>query len=155
MHGLKIDDLDLEILQHLVSDSKITLKELSKKIVIPPSTIHARIKKMEKQGIIDRYTLKINFRAIGLEIMAFVMISFDKNQTNLDQVEVARKISKIPKVQEVYIIAGEFDILLKVRALSIDDLSDLVVKELKKINGVGHTLTHIVLTTIKESDIFF
>jgi len=152
MSQFQLDDLDLEILTELGKNSKAPLKNISKKLGVPASTIHTRIKRLEKNKVIRTYVPKIDYKKIGVEILAFVMISFDKSQTNLDQEEVAQKIAKVPNVQEVNIIAGQFDILLKIRAKSIDDLGKLVVKRLKNINGVGHTITYIVLNNVIEKN---
>ena len=151
MKQLVLDDLDFALLELLSLNGKQSLHELSKKLEVPRSTIHASISKLERKGVIKTYAALIDHRMLGLDLLAFVMISFDKRETKLDQEAVAKKIGKLNQVQEVFIIAGEFDILVKVRASSIDDLGDLVVKDLKEISGVGNTLTHIVLKTIKES----
>ncbi len=78
------------------------------------------------------------------------MVSFEKSDNTPDQLIVAENISKFERVEEVHIIAGEFDILLKVRAKNIEDLGIFVTKELKEVNGVGGTRTLVSLSNVKQ-----
>lgn len=149
---LRLDEDDFHILHELQVDSSQSLSTLSTKLHLPKSTIHARMKKLGEKGVIERQTIRINTELLGFEMLAFIMINFDQHYTNLDQEEVAKKIAKIPLVEEVHLIAGEWDILIKVRTRGINELGDFSVKKLKTVEGLGKSLTFVVLKNIKDSN---
>ncbi|MDH5402855.1 MAG: Lrp/AsnC family transcriptional regulator [Candidatus Heimdallarchaeota archaeon] len=145
-----LDLLDFQILNILKTNSQKPLKEIAEQLDSKASTIHARIKKLEQKGIIKNYTIYIDYNIIGYPLVAFIMLNFDKTETNLPQDEVAKQMANLPIVQEVHLIAGEYDIILKVTAKDIDDLGQFVTKTLKKIKGVGSSRTFVSLNKIKE-----
>lgn len=138
------------ILDILQSDCKKSMREIAKLTQLPISTVFTRVKKLENKGIIQGYKAKLNREKLGYKILAFILVSY--KPTKLTQEEVARKISQHPQVQEVHIIAGEWDILIKVVEKSIENLGDFVVNNLRSIEGVEKTLTCIVLKEVKETD---
>ena len=68
----------------------------------------------------------------------------------LAQRELANRIAKIPGIYEVHIISGEYDLLLKVRGTSLEDIGKLVIDKLRQLKGVGRTLTCTCFETVKE-----
>lgn len=150
--SMDIDDKDLQILIELRKNSSIVLKDLAEKLDSKSSTIHNRIKKLEEKGVIKGYTVKLNMKSIQYDLVGFVMLNFDKSQTDLDQERVAKKLSNMKRVEEVHLIAGEFDILLKVRAKDIDDLGEFVTKDIKEVKGVSGNRTYVSLKKLKETN---
>ncbi len=69
---------------------------------------------------------------------------------DLSKRQLAKRIAKIPGVYEVHIISGEYDLLLKVRGKSLEDIGKLVVDKLRQLKGVGKTLTFACFETVKE-----
>jgi len=152
-----IDQKDIQILNLIQKNCKLTIKELAKKIGLPITTTHARIKRLEKMGIIKGYKAILDERKLGYDVTAFIFISFSyklEEEGKITQREVARKIATFPEVQEVHIITGTWDMILKVKIKSVDDLGKFVVDKLRMIEGVDKTLTCVVLDTVKESNIF-
>lgn len=147
---MELDKYDKIILQFLNKDSQITLKDLEKEVGLKVSTLHNRIKRLEQNGIIKKYIAVVDHEAIGYPLVAYIMIGFDKTDTQEDQIEVAKAMEYLERVEEVHIIAGEFDILIKVRAKNIEDLGVFVTKELKEIDGVGGSRTFVSLKSVKE-----
>lgn len=145
-----LDEKDLAILDVLQENGRLTVKEISKKVNSPITTTHARLKKLEKEGYIKAYRAILDARKLGFTTTAFIFVSFSREQ-GLDQRKVAEQIAKIPEVQEVHIITGEWDILVKARVGSVDDLGELVVGRLRSIQGVERTYTSVVLETVKET----
>jgi len=86
---------------------------------------------------------------IGMPITAFILVSFIPNP-DISQRELAREISKIENVREVYIIAGEWDLLLKVRGKDMEEIGKLVLDKLRGMKGVGKTVTCTCFSVIKE-----
>lgn len=147
--SIMIDKKDKLILDELKKNARNSTKNISKKVKIPRVTVHDRIKKMEEKGIIKHYTTVPDYKKIGLQSKAFIFVSFLTN-TELSQRELATKISKITGVYEVHIISGEYDLLIKVRGESLEDIGRLVVDKLRELKGVDSTLTCACFETIKE-----
>ena len=134
---MELDMYDLKILQHLKKDARKTLKELEKEINLKVSTIHNRIKRLEESNVIKQYMAIVDHKSLDYNMVSFIMIAFENQDNTLDQNHVAIAIGKLANVEEVHLVTGEFDILLKVRSKDIDDLGIFVTKHLKQIPGVG------------------
>jgi len=145
-----LDEKDVALLELLQENARLTVKELSRKIGSPITTTHARLKRLEKEGFIKAYRAILDPKKLGLNTLAYIFISFSREK-GLDQRKVASEIAKIPEVQEVHIITGEWDILAKVRVSNVDALGELVVNKLRNIEGVEKTYTSVVLENVKES----
>ena len=147
---MELDIYDLKILQHLKKNARKTLKELEAEIDLKVSTIHNRIKRLEDSQVIRQYMAIIDHKSLDYNMISFIMIEFVNRDNQLDQVAVAEQISQLPNVEEVHLVTGEFDILLKVRSKDIDDLSLFVTKNLKQIPGVGGSRTFVSLRSVKQ-----
>ena len=148
---MNLDNKDLKILAILKDNSKLTTSKISKKTAIPITTIHNRIKKLEKLGIIKNYTVVLDNKKIGKELGAYILITVDYkllNEKGLSQYQVAEKIKKYDAVEEVSMITGQSDIIAKIRVKNIEDTSNFVTKELRNIDGIEKTQTMVVLTEI-------
>lgn len=146
-----IDEKDLKILDVLKENSKLTTNQIAKKINIPITTIHNRIKKLEKEEVIKKYSVELNYKKLGKSILCYVLItaiSMMPNGRKIFQEDVARNIKKLPGVEEVIILTGGTDMMIKVRLESINELNDFLIKRLRKIDGVDKTQTMIVLNSI-------
>lgn len=139
-----LDDIDRKIISYLKVNSKTKLTTLSKRLNIPVSTIHTRIKKLEKEGIIKKYTIEIDYKKIGYEIQAFILIKYDANSIKTQR-DLLKELLRLPNVDKGYIITGEWDILLMCRFQTIDDLSRFILDRLRNIGGVKETYTLVVL----------
>ena len=144
-----IDEKDEKILEELQKNSRNTTKKIAQKTNIPRVTVHDRIQKMQEKGIIKQYTTIIDYNKIEINTKAFIFVSFLHN-TNVSQRELAKRISKIKGVYEVHIISGEYDLLLKVRGKSLEEIGKFVIDKLRELKGVGRTLTMPCFETVKE-----
>ncbi|MFH1586699.1 MAG: Lrp/AsnC family transcriptional regulator [Candidatus Diapherotrites archaeon] len=147
---VKIDEKDREIINELILNSRQTVGKLSKKIGMPPTTIHNRIKKLENKKIILNYSANIDYKKIGRPVMAYVGITINYNVggRKIKQAEVAKELKAISGVREVVILAGGLDVLIKVLAEDIDDLNTIVTEKLRNVDGVDKTQTMITLKQI-------
>ena len=146
---IMIDEKDQKIIKELEKNSRNTTKKIASNVGIPRVTVHDRIQKMKEKGIIKKFTVNINYKKIGLPTEVFIFISFLPN-IDVSQRELAERIAKIPSIIEVHIISGEYDLLLKVRGKTLEDIGKLVVDKLRKLKGVGKTLTFACFETVKE-----
>ncbi|MCE5295872.1 MAG: Lrp/AsnC family transcriptional regulator [Euryarchaeota archaeon] len=146
---MTLDDKDLAILAELKKDARRSTKAIAKDLNIPRATVHERIKRMMDRGVIKGFTVIPDYTKLGEPVTAFILVSFLPN-TTVSQREVATLISKIDCVQEVHLVSGEHDIILKVRGESMESIGSLVIDKLRSLPGVGKTLTMASFTTIKD-----
>lgn len=143
-----MDETDNEILGELMADGKVRIKLLAKKLGLPMSTVHHRIMKMEADGTIARYAAIPDYKKIGLPIVAYVFINVDYARIESSQNQVAMEIRKIPNVLEANIVSGEIDIIAKVRARDVDELSEVITRKMRNIKGVAKTVTSLVMKEV-------
>ena len=147
----KMDKKDKTILELLNENSKLTTNQISKKTTIPITTIHNRIKKLEKEGIITGYTLKLDYKKIGKPITVYMLLTVTytlPDGKKLRQEDIAKTIKKLEEVEEVNIMTGITDILIKVRVKDIDQLNTFVIDKLRNIEGIDKTQTMLVLSEV-------
>ena len=152
---IQLDNRDLEILKLLQSNCRMTAKEISKKIGSPITTVYSKIKRMEELGIIKQYKAILDPKKLDRGATAIILVSFgyhiEGRRKPLSQREIAEKVARFPEVQEVHIITGEWDILLKVRADHVDTIGKLVMDKLRTVEGIERTVSCIVYETVKET----
>lgn len=143
-----MDEKDEQILQILQINSKLSTHQISKKTGIPITTVHNRIKKLTKKGIIKGYTIVIDHKKIGQQLAAYVLIMVDYSllhAKNIDQHQILNKITKHPFVEDGAVVSGETDILVKVRCANITELDEFLTKYMWGIEGVSKTRTSVIL----------
>jgi Lrp/AsnC family leucine-responsive transcriptional regulator len=150
-----LDKRDVKILKLLQKNCKMTAREIAKNIGSPITTVYAKIKRMEQLGIIKQYKAILDSKQLDKGTTAFILVSFayrpGGREKPLSQRDVARQIVAFPEVQEVHIITGGWDILIKVKADHVDTLGKLVMDKLRMVEGVENTLSCIVYETVKET----
>lgn len=144
-----LDEKDSAILDELTKDSRKTTKAIARELDIPRATVHDRIVKMEQKGVIKRYTAVPDYAQLGLGVSAFILVQFEPEK-GISQRETAEDIGSLPGIFEVHMISGEYDMLLKVRGASMEEIGKLVIDRLREVKGVARTLTCAVFTTVKE-----
>ena len=151
----QLDEKDMRILKLLQNNCRMTAKEISKNIGSPITTVYSKIKRMEEHGIIKQYKAILDSRKLDKGTTAFILASFvyrpGGREKPLSQRDVAIQIAAFPEVQEVHIITGSWDILIKVKADHMDTLGGLVMDKLRMVEGVENTLSCIVYETVKET----
>lgn len=143
-----MDNKDERILEVLKENSKLSTQQISKKTSIPITTVHHRIKKLEKDGIIKNYTVVLDNKKIGKAISAYILITVDYKllrQMKKTQHELARKLKSHPSVEEAATVTGETDIIAKVKVKDIDELDDLTTNHIRNLVGIEKTQTIVVL----------
>ncbi len=109
-----MDDIDKQILNILQRDARIKFSDLAKEIGKPVSTVFERIKKLEEEKVIKSYEARLDAEKVGRGFTAFVLGQARLGKDiNLDN--IGANIAKIPEVQEVHFITGEYDFLIKFR----------------------------------------
>lgn len=143
------DEKDQAILDELLKDSRKTTKAIARELDIPRATVHDRIVKMEQKKLIKKYTAIPDYSQLGIGVTAFILVQFSP-QEGMSQRETAEEIAELKGIHEVHMISGEYDMLLKVRGASMEEIGKLVIDKLREIKGVARTLTCACFTTVKE-----
>ncbi len=144
-----VDKKDKIILSELKKNARLSTKKIASNINIPRVTVHDRIQKMVHNGIIKSFTIIPDYHQIELPTTAFVFISYTPNH-DTSQRKLATRITKMEGVYEVHIITGEYDLLIKVRGRTMEEIGKLVVDKLRTLPGVKATHTSACFETIKE-----
>lgn len=146
----RLDDKDLSIIEELKSNARNSTKQIANNVQMPRVTVHDRIKKMIKKKIIKKFTILPNYEKLGLTTTVYVFIASNPYESNISISEIAQKITSYPGVYEVHIVSGEYDILIKIRGKSFDEVGRNIIAKIRQIKGVGRTLTCPCFTTVKE-----
>jgi len=151
----KLDEKDIDILTLVQRDCKLTAREIARKINSPITTVFAKIKRMETLGIIKEYRAVLDPKKLNSGTAAFILASVTYGARNeeksFSQRDRAAEIAKFPEVQEIHIITGDWDLLIKLRAESVDSIGRFVIDKLRFVKGIEKTLTCMVFETIKET----
>lgn len=148
-----LDSGDVSILRIIQEDCRLTSREISDRTGLPVTTVFAKIRRMEKTGLIKGYYAVLNAGQLGASTTAFILASFShkSGEKNISQRKVAKELASFPEVQEVHIISGEWDIIIKVKAKDVDSIGKYVVDKLRLVKGISKTLTCFVFESEKES----
>ena len=145
-----LKEKDRRLIEELRRDGRATLTSLSGRLGVPRVTLHDRMARLKREGVIRRFTVVTDPALEGLGTAAFVLVSFERNG-KVTQRTVAEAAGRLPGVQEVHVIAGEWDMLLKVRGESLEAIGRLVVEKLREVPGVASTVTLPCFFTVKDA----
>lgn len=125
-NGLRgpLDEMDLKILKLLSEDAKMSFGDIGGKVHLTAPAVHARVKKMEKAGIIKSYTINIDFEKVGLPVTAFVRLQTGKIKCS----DAGKLVDKFSEIVECHAVAGEDDLIIKTRTATPLELQNLLDK---------------------------
>jgi Lrp/AsnC family leucine-responsive transcriptional regulator len=143
-----MDQYDLNILRYLQDDGRISNLNLAEKIHLSPPQTLRRVRALEEQKIIRTYTAQVAPQALGLNVMAYVALSLDREKyRNVREVEQTIKL--FPDIVECHTVSGDFDYLLKVVAPDLKSLSQFLTDRLMQVPGVAAVRSMICLEEVK------
>jgi Lrp/AsnC family leucine-responsive transcriptional regulator len=143
-----MDKISFKILKILQKKARIPNVEVARQVGLAPSAVLERIRKLEKQGIIDGYEVRLNPKYFTKSLVAFVTVQAEAGDTG-DR--VGQALADIESVQEVHLVAGDDAYLVKLRAADPSELGRIVRQRIAGIDGVQSTRTVIALDTVKET----
>ncbi|MFZ5569545.1 MAG: Lrp/AsnC family transcriptional regulator [Thermodesulfobacteriota bacterium] len=143
-----IDEIGIKILNILQGQARIPNVEVARQVGMAPSAVLERIRKLEKQGVIDGYEVRLNPEFFRRSLVAFVLLRTDPADGTKDW---GLCFSALPEVQEVHFLSGLDGYLLKVRTADHRELERLLREKILPLAPVRSHKTHIVLSTQKET----
>ncbi|MEM2203321.1 MAG: Lrp/AsnC family transcriptional regulator [Sulfolobales archaeon] len=140
-----MDELDMKIIERLLKDSRKSLRSIAKELGTPTSTVHERVKRLVKLGVIRRFTAELDLKLLGLDITALILVSVDGAHIT----DVEKTLSTYDQVIAVYDITGEFDVALIAKFRNMDELNNFI-KTILKMPYIKRTVTSVVFNVVKE-----
>lgn len=144
----ELDEKDLKILEILQEHAEYTTRQIAKKTLLPATTIHHRIQKLKAEGIIRKYTVKLDWSKLGKSFIAYVLISVSLpllKQKKKTQYDVAREIKSFSFVERADIVSGGADLVCILRVKDVEEFDKVLLGKLQLVEGVEKTQSLIVI----------
>ena len=149
MHANKLDEIDLKILEILQQGGRTKRNKLAEKVNLSIPSVSERMQKMERAGVIQSYNAVVDARMVGLEVLAFIVLTIEAPKY---YDEVMKRAVDNDEILECHTITGEGSHLLKARTESTASLESLL-NVVQSWPGVINTKTNVVLSSPKESTV--
>jgi DNA-binding Lrp family transcriptional regulator len=145
-----LDAIDFQILDILQRQANISNAELGRRVNLSPPATHARIKRLENEGYIQKQVAILDQQKLGFDLLCYIFISTDIHQA--EQLEILENnLEAMPEVLECHCLTGEYDYLLKVANKNRQGLEEFI-RKLNKL-GISRIQTSLALREIKHSTI--
>lgn len=141
----ELDDTDLSILRLLRENARMNYREMSRRTGIADATIQHRLKRMIKKGLV-KFTVSVDPLASGYGVMAVILVQTDTEKHD----EAKNSLASLPEVTEVYSVLGEYDLLIKVWAKSLDELNRTINDKIRGVDGVEDLAEMVMVERVKE-----
>lgn len=140
--NLEIDKLDLQILSILMEDAQTPYTEIAKRLVVSGGTVHVRMKKLLKEGIVRGSHLEIDASKLGYDICAFVGMFLEKGSLYN---RIVKQLESIAEITEIHYTTGRYGIFLKIVSQNTRELRSILNDKVQPIEGIQRTETFISL----------
>lgn len=149
---VRFDKHDLAILRELLADSRRTLQEIGEAVKLSPTTCWGRIKRMEAEGVIRKYSLELDRARLGYKDTVIVQLTLESH-TDETLYDFGRILSEIPEVMDAYLVSGDYDYFLRIAVKDTRDYERLLREKLYKIPGIRHSKSSFVLRVLKDTNV--
>ena len=143
------DRLDIAILRVLRDNSRRTLNEIGVEVGLSATACWTRIKRLETEGVIKRYTIDMDRAKLGFRDSVIVQVTLESHSDET-LYEFGRTLAAIPEVVEAYLVSGDYDYYIRIAVRDTRDYERLLREKLYKIPGIRHSKSHFVLRVLKE-----
>ncbi|MBU3062287.1 Lrp/AsnC family transcriptional regulator [Nocardia sp. NEAU-G5] len=138
--GHDLDVIDRRIIHELVNDGRISVRELAERVHISRAHAYTRLDRLQHEGILGGFTIRIAHERAGLGASAYVGLSIDQGAWK----RISARLRTLPFVEHFSLLGGDFDVLVLVRAPNNHILRDLVLDTLHTLEGVRSTKTWLI-----------
>src|SRR5919205_1461003 len=146
----KFDELDMRILSELSKDASISVPRLSKKLNVNASVLYSRIKRLTKRSLVKKFTVIVNENMLGINVKATVGINRDPKLKE----PIHSELLKIQEVRSLSEVTGRFDMILSLNARTLEELHNIVIEHIGKIEGIQNTETFVEMQRTEKEPIY-
>ncbi len=145
----RFDKFDLAILRELLLDSRRTLQEIGEAVQLAPTTCWSRIKRLEAEGVLRKYTVELDRARLGWGDTVIVQLTL-ASHTDETLYEFGRALAEIPEVMDAYLVSGDYDYYIRIAVRDTRDYERLLREKLYRIPGIRHSKSSFVLRVLKD-----
>ncbi|WP_425067373.1 Lrp/AsnC family transcriptional regulator [Reyranella sp.] len=146
---IELDDIDRRIIAALQAEGRLPMVDLAERVGLSPTPCQRRVKRLEEEGVIERYGALVSPPSLGLALQAMVQVTLDDHsEKTVDAFEAA--IRARPEVVACYAMTGDMDFLLHVLAPDLASFSDFAMKALLRMPGVRGTRSSFIMQAVKS-----
>ena len=149
---MKLDKLDIAILEALHKDARLSLQELGKLVGLTASPCWNRVKRMEDAGVIEGYSVRVNPEKVGLTETVILNVTLD-NHSDEALFDFGQALEAIPEVMEAYLVSGDYDYYIRVAVDGTRGYERFLRERLYKIPGIRNSRSSFVLRRLKQSQL--
>ena len=144
-----MDIIDRRILSELQQNGRLPMVELANRVHLTKTPTAERVRRLERTGIIEGYRADLNAEAMGAGYVIIVHVTLTQTSDNALEFFNAA-VRRIPEIQSCYMLAGQFDYMLKVRTSDIAHYRNVLGEQIAKLPGVQQTQSYVALEVVKE-----
>jgi Lrp/AsnC family leucine-responsive transcriptional regulator len=148
-----MDAKDRQIVRALQKDGRLTNQDLADRVALSPSPCLRRVRLLEERGIITGYAARVDAKAYGLAVTAYIRVALQRHEKDSVRTFEAR-VAEIDEILECYLMTGDADYLLKVMVADLDAYEVFVRNRLHAIPGIASINTSLVYGVVKDSKVF-
>jgi Lrp/AsnC family leucine-responsive transcriptional regulator len=150
---MKLDDIDKKLLELMQLDTKRTTKELSLKLHLSVTAVYERIKKLEREQVIDKYVALLDKSKVDKNFVVFCHIKL--TQHNIDLIsQFEKEVVKLDEVLECFHVSGDYDYILKIYVKDMEAYREFMVTKLTTIQHIGSTHSTFMIGEVKNTTAF-
>ncbi|WP_225784602.1 Lrp/AsnC family transcriptional regulator [Xenophilus sp. Marseille-Q4582] len=146
------DKIDLAILRILLQDARRTLQDIGAEVGLSPTSCWSRIKRLQDEGVIRRYTVEVDPARLGYQDQVIVQLTLESH-TEDTLYAFGQVLATIPEILEAYLVSGDYDYYIRIAVRDTRDYERLLREKLYKIPGIRHSQSHFVLRVLKEAKV--
>jgi Lrp/AsnC family leucine-responsive transcriptional regulator len=145
-----MDLIDKKLLQLLQTDSKKTTKELSLKLNLSVTAVYERIKKLEREGVIDKYVVLVNRSKVDKGFVVFCHLKLIQH-TREFLTKFESEVVKLPEILECHHVSGDYDYILKIAVKDMEAYREFLVSKLTTLEHIGSTHSTFMISEVKNT----
>jgi Lrp/AsnC family leucine-responsive transcriptional regulator len=145
----QVDDLDLALLRALATDARQSQRALARKVEMSPPAVADRLARLERSGVIRGYRVDIDWAALGFPVVVYLAVTAGPG---MDLSEIIRAIRALPEAEDMSVVTGSLDLLVRLRVRDHAHLRELLLTKIFTINGVQRTETFLSLADVEPAN---
>ncbi|HEX5406991.1 MAG TPA: Lrp/AsnC family transcriptional regulator [Pseudonocardiaceae bacterium] len=144
-----LDSVDLKLLLLLSGDARISQRSLARELGMSPPAVADRLARLHRQGVITGYGVRLDWSALGYPTIVYLTVTAVQGY---EQGTIMARLAALPEVEEVMLVTGAFDMLVRVRVRDHTHLRDLLINSVWQIEGIQRTETSLTIAEMKPKN---